>query len=369
MLKGCKIRIYPTKEQEEILFSYCKFFQDLRNFLVAKFKDNLPKVNIFGIKNYSEKEFLEEFLKERIFIIPPPKRLVKGVIVNYKLSLERFYKKIGKPPKFHKFNPNKQSFYLPSQEITIKNGKITLPSAQNFSIKGKSKIIVNNKYVQKFNITKVKEPRYSYINGKWYLTGSYEVEEPIKQNTSIIIGLDWGIKNFMTSNLGEFINYPESVNREFKRINKLKSLRDKKIRNSKNYNKLILKLNRAYDRFEFLKKDFIEQTTTKLCKQYNIAIEDLTNAKIKMSNKSRRRLQLIAPLSRFTEKLEWKCKKFGTELYKVNPAYTSQICSCCGEIMQLSLKDRICNCSCGNTMDRDVNAAVNIAARAIRSSL
>lgn len=173
----------------------------------------------------------------------------------------------------------------------------------------------------------------------------------------------------MTSSLGEFMNHPKSVNREFKRINKLKSLKDKKVKNSKNYNKLILKLNKAYDRFEFLKKNFIEQTTTRLCKNSNIAIENLTNAKIKTSNKSRRRLRLIAPLNRFTEILKWKCKKFGTELYEVNPAYTSQICSCCGNKMSLSLKDRICNCSCGNKMDRDVNAAINIAARAIRSSL
>ena len=46
--------------------------------------------------------------------IPLPKRLIKGVILNYKLSVERVYKKIGNKPKFHKYNPNKQSFYLPS---------------------------------------------------------------------------------------------------------------------------------------------------------------------------------------------------------------------------------------------------------------
>lgn len=111
MLKGCKIRIYPTKEQEEILLIYCKYFHLMRNFLVAKFKDNLPKTNAFGIKNYSEKQLIEEFGKTEISL---HNRIIKGVIVNYKLSLERFYKKIGKPPKFHKFNPNKQSFYLSS---------------------------------------------------------------------------------------------------------------------------------------------------------------------------------------------------------------------------------------------------------------
>ena len=127
----------------------------------------------------------------------------------------------------------------------------------------------------------------------------------------------------MTSSTGEFINYPKTVLREFYRINKLKSLRDRKVKNSNNWNKLNIKVKLAYERFENLKKDFIEQTTTRLCRYNNIAIEDLTNAKIKMSNKNRRRLQMISPLSRFTDTLRWKCQKFGTDLYKVNPAYTS----------------------------------------------
>lgn len=173
----------------------------------------------------------------------------------------------------------------------------------------------------------------------------------------------------MTSSTGEFINYPMSVVREFYRINRLKSLRDKKNKNSNNWNKLNNKLILAYERFENLKKDFIEQTTTRLCKNNNIAIEDLTNAKIRMSNKNRRRLQMVNPLNRFTNTLKWKCKKFGTDLYEINPAYTSQTCSCCGNKIKLTLKDRIFKCSCGNIMDRDINAAINIAAKAIRSSL
>lgn len=339
----------------------------MRNFLIAKFKDNLPKTNTYGIKGYSEQDFQNEFGKTEI---PLPKRLVKGVIINYKRSVERVYKKIGKKPKFHKYDPNRQSFYLPSQILTIKDNIVKLPAARGFSVKGKSKIIVDKAYIKKFNIKEVKEPRFSYRKGNWFLTGCIEVPEPIKQNLSTTIGLDWGIKNFMTSSNGEFINYPKSVIREFYRINKLKSLRDKKVKNSKNQNKLNNKVELAYERFENLKRNFIEQTTTRLCKSNNIAIENLTNASIKKSNKNRRRLKQIAPLSRFTKTLKWKCQKFGTELYVVNPAYTSMTCCKCGCINEsLTLKDRIYECSCGNIMDRDINAAINIAAKAVRSSL
>ena len=366
MLKGCKFKIYPTKEQEEILFIYCKYSHMMRNFLVGKFKDNLPKTNTYGLKDYSEQELIEDFEKVEI---PLPKRLIKGVILNYKYSVERVYKKKGNKPKFHKYDSNKQSFYLPSQALKINNFKIKLPAAQGFSVKGKSQIIVDKKYITKFNISEVKEPRFKYESGKWYITGSYNISESVKQNSLTTIGLDWGIKNFMTSSKGDFINYPKTVLREFYRINKLKSLRDKKVKNSNNWNKLNNKVKLAYKRFENLKRDFIEQTTTKLCRHNNIAIEDLTNAKIKMSNKNRRRLQMINPLSRFTDALRWKCQRFGTNLYEVNPAYTSQTCSCCGNRIQLTLRDRIFKCSCGNIMDRDINAAINIAAKSVCSTL
>ena len=110
MLKGCKFRIYPTKEQEEILFIYCKYSHIMRNFLVEKFQDKLPNVSSYGIIGYKEENLIKDFQTE----IPLPKRLYRGVLYNYANSVKRVYKKIGKSPKFHKKNFNKQSFYLPA---------------------------------------------------------------------------------------------------------------------------------------------------------------------------------------------------------------------------------------------------------------
>lgn len=110
MLKGCKFRIYPTKEQEEILFIYCKYSHIMRNFLVEKFKDNLPNVSPYGIIGYKEENLIEDFSTEMSL----PKRLYRGVLYNYTNSVRRVYKKLGRKPKFHKYSPNKQSFYLPS---------------------------------------------------------------------------------------------------------------------------------------------------------------------------------------------------------------------------------------------------------------
>lgn len=58
--------------------------------------------------------------------------------------------------------------------------------------------------------------------------------------------------------------------------------------------------------------------------------------------------------------LEYKAKKAGKTFIKVDPAYTSQRCSRCGEIVEKDLSVRVHKCKCGLEIDRDVNAAINI---------
>lgn len=360
MTVGFKTRIYPDKKQAEKLAYYCKIAHDMQNFLVAKFKDKLPSVNRFGIKDYSSQDLISDFNA----IIPS--KIALGVIMTYSQAVKRFWNKIGNPPKFHKYNPNKQSFYIASRTFKIIKNSINMPFVLGEKLDMSKRILIDMQIIDKQSIKEVIEPRFTCYKNKWYLSGSYKVEEVDKQTNCEYTGLDWGIKNFMTTSKGEFINYPKSVLREFQRINKLKHYRDKKIKNSNNWNKVNAKIKLAYDRLENIKRDFIEQTTTKLCKHSNIAIEELTNAKIKRTKKFIRRMNMISPLYRFVEKLQWKCDKFGTIFKKVDPAYTSKTCSKCGNInKKLKLSYRVYKCSCGNIMDRDVNAAKNLVAMAV----
>jgi len=357
---GFKVRIYPNKEQEEKLFYYCKCSHEMWNCVVAKFKDEKVICQSHSIKGFTAKELLDEYGKENIH-----NRIAVDVLTRYSQAWKRVYNKIGRPPKFHKYNPNKQSFCIKSQTIKISDKKntIMLPIPTGVKFKGRQ-IPIDMTFLKKYNIKTITEPRFIRLYNKWYVSGSCEVEIKSLEKTEKQLGLDWGIKNFMTSSKGDIINYPKTVLRQFYRINSLKSKLSKKVKNSNNHKKLSERLDKAWTRFENLKKNFIEQTTTQLAKESNIAIEDLTNNKIKESRKNFRRRKLIAPLGRFTTVLEWKCKKFNRDFIKVNPAYTSMDCSRCGKRnFNLKLKDRVYECSCGLELDRDINAACNIVAR------
>lgn len=360
MTVGFKTRIYPDKQQTELLSYYCRVSHDMYNFLVEKFHDNLPHTTMYGIKDYHPQDLMRDFGK----IIP--QRIVLGVLKTYAWAVERWWNKLSNPPKFHKYNPNKQSFYLSSCTRSIHNDYIPLPLLQSQNIEISKHILIDTQIIKTFNIAKVIEPRFTFQHGEWYLSGSYKIPDVKKREKLEFIGLDWGIKNFMTSSNGELINYPPLVLREYQRIRKLKHYLDKKEYGSKNWCKLHNKMIIAYERFENLKNDFIEKTTTRLCKNNNIAIEDLSGISFLKGKKFIRRANVIAPRYRFIRKLQWKCEKFGSTLVQVEPAYTSRTCSCCGCVKEtLDLSERIFICECGNIMDRDVNAARNIAARAI----
>ena len=360
MKKGFKTRIYPDKQQAERLSYYCRIAHDMQNFIVGKYKEVLPPVNSFGIIGVSPSSLMEEFG------VDIPQRIVLGVLKTYAYSVQTFWDKRGNKPKFHKYNPNKQSFYIASDFRMIKKNSIAMPLLKWENTDISKRIPIDMQIINKYNITKVIEPRFTEYKGKWYLSGTYIVEDVQKQTNCEYIGLDWGIKNFMTTSNGDFINYPKTVTREFQRINKLQHYRDKKIIGSNNYKKISLKIDKAYNRLENLKRDFIEQTTTNLSKHNNIVVEDLSKSKIKRNQKFIRRINTISPHNRFIEKLQWKTQKFGTNFQKVNPAYTSMTCSCCGEMnFGLKLSDRVFKCECGNVMDRDVNAARNLVAMAI----
>ncbi len=67
----------------------------------------------------------------------------------------------------------------------------------------------------------------------------------------------------------------------------------------------------------------------------------------------------------FTDFLSYKLERAGKKLVRIDKWYpSSKICSCCGKLKkELKLEDRIYSCTCGNQMNRDENAAINIWGR------
>ncbi|MBU3957893.1 MAG: transposase, partial [Nanoarchaeota archaeon] len=90
-----------------------------------------------------------------------------------------------------------------------------------------------------------------------------------------------------------------------------------------------------------------------------IAVEDLKVSNMVRNHHLAKSISDVS-WSRFIQFLEYKAENAGVQVVKVNPRYTSQICSGCGDIVKKSLQERTHRCSCGLEIDRDLNASRNI---------
>jgi putative transposase len=184
------------------------------------------------------------------------------------------------------------------------------------------------------------------------------------KNFSGSIGLDFGIKTFITTSDGEKIESPQYLKKKRKmlrRINRqIRKSADGNVKNKK------CKIRRKlYEKTTNQRKDFAHKLSKKFVDNYGvIAIEDLKldSWVIKrgfLKHASNAKLLDIG-IGEFVRFLEYKAENAGISLRKVKPEYTTQTCCECGRRQVLTLNQRKYSCVCGNSLNRDVNAARNI---------
>ncbi len=124
------------------------------------------------------------------------------------------------------------------------------------------------------------------------------------------------------------------------------------------------RLGRVHVRVTHLRRNLLHQITTELARGYaSVTVEDL-NAAGMLANRRLARVVSDAAFGELRRQLEYKAAWYGTELVVADRWFpSSKTCSGCGAIdAGLTLADRVYECaSCGLTLDRDVNAAINLA--------
>ena len=133
---------------------------------------------------------------------------------------------------------------------------------------------------------------------------------------------------------------------------------------TKNIIKLEKQIQQVDRRLANIRNNYLHQTTTSIVKTkpYRVVIEDL-NVKGMMKNKHLSDAIRKQGFYEFRRQLGYKCKFRGIELVVADRFYpSSKTCSQCGKINKdLKLKDRVYSCSCGLSIDRDLNACINLS--------
>ena len=209
--------------------------------------------------------------------------------------------------------------------------------------------------------------------GRYYASLLFEVPEDENQvaertEGTRYLGIDYAMDGLAVLSDGSRADYPkyyrkaqEKLAREQRRLSHCE-------KGSRNYAKQKKKVAKVHEKVRNQRQDFLHKFSRQLADNYDvIGVEDIDMKAMSRSLHFGKSV-MDNGYGMLRTMLEYKLAEHGGELVKVDRWFpSSKRCSCCGKIKEtLSLSERTYTCSCGNVMDRDVNAAVNIKLEAMR---
>lgn len=200
----------------------------------------------------------------------------------------------------------------------------------------------------------------------WYVLLQLEVETEVpttEPSEALPVGIDVGIRHALALSDGTVIDSPKYLKQSLKRVRVLQRRVARRRKGSKRREQAIQQLAKAQEHVANQRRDWWHKVTHWLVATYGlIVLEDLHLAFMPRNGNLARAAHDVA-LGLFDELLSYKANQAGVQLIKVNLSNTSQICSGCGWLVPKDLSVRVHQChnpACGFTVDRDVNAALNI---------
>ncbi len=355
MNKGVKFRIYPNKEQENLILQTLGCCRLIYN----KGLDMRDKAYKDGKKaNYSQTStMLTNLKRDNNFSFL---KLVDSIALQQSLrdldrAYQNFFKKRAKFPQFKSKHNNRQSYRTLNQggNIRIVGKYIKLPKLGYIKIKQSMEVGHIN------NVTVERTP-----TGKYFVVLNVEFEPEFRLNAGDVIGIDVGIKEFYSDSNGNTVSNPKYLEKSIHKLVREQRRLSRKQKGSNNRNKQRVKVAKVHEKITNQRNDFLQKQSTMLVSEnQTICIEDLN---IKGMVRNHKLAQHIASCSwsKFFTMLEYKAAWYGNNIIKVPTMYpSSQICSCCGYknplVKNLAIRSWECP-NCHTKHDRDTNASINI---------
>ncbi|MBO8189354.1 RNA-guided endonuclease InsQ/TnpB family protein [Streptomyces spirodelae] len=260
------------------------------------------------------------------------------------------------PPRFKSRKDTRQAIRFTANagwEITP-GGKLRLPKVGDVTVKW-SRMLPS----VPTTVTVIKDSAERYFASFVVETGPEDVLAPVTPE----VGIDLGLGHFAVLSDGRKIDSPRFLRRAEKRLKKAQRNLSRKARGSNNRNKARLTVARAHARVADARREFHHQLSTQLIRENQaIAVEDLAVKGLARTHLAKSVHD--AGWSQFVTMLEYKATRYGRTFVRIGRFEpTSQVCSACGTKdgpKPLHVRQWTC-AECGAVLDRDINAAVNVA--------
>ena len=379
MIESIKVRLLPNNKQLTKLFQYASCTRFAYNWALAREQENYKEGNKFLQDGELRKEFTQLKKQEDYkWLTKISNNVTKQAIKDACNSYKRFFKGQSKYPKFKSKKRSKPSFYQDGGKIQftdthVKVEGFTMSHRKNkqklnwIKLCEKGRIPTNCKYMN---------PRITYDGLHWWVSVSVEVDNntnspPISEG----IGIDLGLKDLAVCSDGNTyknINKTNKVNKIEKRKRRLQrsisrkynmNKRGESYKKTSNIIKREKELLKVIKRLTNIRRNHLHQTTSEIVKRKPsfICIEDL-NVSGMMKNKHLSKAIQQQGFYEFRRQIEYKSAWNNIPVIIADRFFpSSRLCSCCGEVKKdLKLSDRIYKCDCGNIIDRDFQASLNL---------
>ncbi|MGO1044276.1 RNA-guided endonuclease InsQ/TnpB family protein [Clostridioides difficile] len=378
MKRAYKIEINPTQEQKSKIHQTIGVSRFIYNFYIAHNKEVYESKGKFISGMDFSKWLNNEYIpnnQDMKWIKDVSSKATKQAIMNGDKAFKDFFKKTKGFPKYKKKKNQDVKAYFPKNnktDWTIERHRVKIPTLGWVRLKEFG-------YIPTSSI--VKSGTVSQKSNRYYVSILVEEDDiQVSKCTNEGIGIDLGIKDFaICSNGSKFKNINKTstikkvekkLKREQRKLSrKYESLkvRNKNIKEGvatrQNIQKQIGKIQKIHQRLANIRTDYINKTVFSITEQKPsyITIEDL-NVSGMMKNKHLSKMISNQKFFEFRTELTAKCKQNNIELRVADRWYpSSKTCSQCGKVNKgLKLKDRVYKCECGLSIDRDLNASLNL---------
>ncbi len=374
MIEGFKIRVYPTKEQENLIWKHIGACRFIWNYMLAlqeeRYKSGEKHLSAFGMS------YLLTPLKQQekyAWLYEVSNTSIQRTCSDLAEAYQRFFKNGSGHPRFKSRKRSKPAYPVRSDAMYFsdhyaqiqKLGKVRYKSDFQFP-EGRG---------HKFS-----NVRLSFVNGKYMLSFGMECENQAPVLNDFSMGIDLGIKELAVVACGDkqiiFHNINKSrqirqlkqrircLQRGISRKYEASRKRTGRYEKTKNILRQEDQLRKLHARLTGIRNNYLHQTTHTLVSTLprRVVMEDL-NVFGMMKNKHLSKAIAEQCFYEFIRQMKYKCEWNGIPFLQVPRFYpSSKTCSRCGALKKdLKLSVRTYTCShCGLSVDRDYNAAINL---------
>ena len=348
-----RYRLYPTKAQASVLNRTLGVCRDIYNSLLNNRKFQY-EVHGKSPSKYQQQALLPLWKKDHAELSDVFSQVLQNVAVRVDLAFDAFFRRVKaeEAPGYPRVKGKGQydSITYPQSGFGFYQGKLRLSKIGDVPIRLHRPIDGN-----------IKTCTVRRINSKWFVCFSSESEPEFLPPSAEEVGIDVGLRTFASLSNGESVDNPRFFHRDEKALAKAGRKQSKTKKGSRLRKKANKVLSRIHERVRNRRHDFVHQFARRLVNRFGVIAVEKLNVKGMVKNHCLAKSISDASWSMFRSVLTSKAESAGRLVVAINPAYTSQMCSGCGNIEKKSLSVRTHKClRCGLVLDRDTNAAVNI---------